>query len=114
MEIILVERMNRAKELERAVERTLHAFSLKFLRIENYRCFRCGQVQNSKAKGFPDFYVYYPFQLAIEVKTGKGKLTKEQKQVKVHMELAGVKYLVVRDTIDDLLKILELLTMGEQ
>lgn len=94
----------RSQALEKAVEQYLRLKKVMFLRIENYRCFRCGQVQNSKAKGFPDFFCYSPILLAIECKTGKGQLSGEQKIVKMAMLENNIDYLVVRDTTDNLLK----------
>ena len=89
--------------LEKTVENYLKLKKIMFLRIENYRCFRCGQVQNSKAKGFPDFFCYSPIILAIECKTGKGQLSAEQKVVRKAMLDNKIDYLVVRDNIDELL-----------
>lgn len=99
--------MKRWKELERSVERALSVYGCKFHRVDNYRCFKCGQVQNSKAKGFPDFFVYSPFILAVEVKTGKAVLTLDQKETKEDMEKSGINYLVIRETIDELLSYLD-------
>ena len=98
--------MQRWKQLENAVEKYLKLKKYSFLRIENYRCFKCGQVQNSKAKGFPDFFIYSPVVIAVEVKTGKGRLTGEQKDIALKMESAGIKYIIVRDNIDKLMEAL--------
>ena len=95
--------MNRAIDLEYAVEDLLFHLNLSYQRVSNYRCFKCGQVQNSKSKGWPDFFVYHPRLLAIECKTGAGKLTKEQKVIAVKLSEMGVKYLIVHDTVDTLI-----------
>lgn len=100
-------KQSRAKGLERAVENYLKFLKLRFLRVENYRCFRCGQIQNSKAGGFPDFFVYSPIILAIECKTGSGRMNPAQKDVREAMEKAGIKYLLVRDNLDELIKYFE-------
>jgi hypothetical protein len=94
--------MTRAQQLEDAIGKLLNLCGLSFHRVSNYRCFNCGQVQNSKAAGFPDFYVYYPFRLYIEAKTGSGRLTKDQKIFKDKVELIGDRFLIVRDNIDAL------------
>jgi len=99
--------MRRDKELEDAVEHLLILKKYKYIRVSNYRCFRCGQVQNSKAKGLPDFYIYSPIHFAVECKTGTGKLTKEQKDVRNDILISGDDYLVVRDTVDELISYLE-------
>ena len=98
--------MKRSQELEHAVEDYLVVKGYSYLRISNYRCFKCGQVQNAKAKGWPDFFCYSPTLCAIEVKTGKGVLSLEQKEIKAKLELAGIPYIVVRDTVDELLEVL--------
>ena len=98
--------MSRAKQLENAVEDILRLYGFVYLRIDNYRCFRCGQVQNSKASGFPDFFVYHPAVFAVECKTGQGKLSKDQKYVRKCMEATGIKYLLVHDNVDTLLEYL--------
>ena len=97
--------MKRSKELEQAVADLLEAKGLKYMRITNYRCFHCGQVQNARAKGFPDFFCYHPA-LAIEAKTGTGRLTEEQKEVKTLLQESNIPYLIVRD-IQDLITYLE-------
>ena len=99
--------LNRGRGLEQAVEKYLRLRKIMFIRVENYRCFRCGQVQNSKAKGFPDFFCYYPRVVAIECKTGTGKLSPDQKKVRDAMIKSGIKYIVVRDNIDELIKYFE-------
>lgn len=98
---------SRGKELEDAVGNLLDAKGLRYMRVDNYRCFKCGQVQNSKATGHPDFEVYYPH-FYIECKTGTGKLSKAQKEVKSLLEKSA-HYIVVRDNIDELVKFLDML-----
>jgi len=99
-----INRTDRGRGLEQAVEKYLRLRKIMFVRIENYRCFRCGQVQNSKANGFPDFFCYYPRIVAIECKTGAGRLSEIQKTVRDAMIKAGIDYILVRDNIDELLK----------
>ena len=96
----------RGKQLETAVERYLTALKIPFMRVDQYRCFKCGQVQNASAKGWPDFYLY-GHNIAIECKTGKGQLTKEQKEIKQVMERAGTEYHVVKNTVDQLIKLVQ-------
>jgi len=98
--------MKRSKALEKAVRDLLDLYGIEYVRVENYRCFKCGQVQNSKASGFPDFLCLSPF-FAIECKTGSGRLSPKQKDVKGYFEAAGIDYLVVRDNIDTLIDYLE-------
>jgi len=100
--------MKRWQELEKAVADLLDLYKIKYWQVKNYRCFKkcscgktCGQILNAKAKGMPDFVCYSPLTLYIEVKTGKGKLTKEQKEIE---RLTGNEFLEVRDNIDDLKK----------
>jgi len=101
------ERKNeRSKELEDAVVKLLDAKGLRYMRVDNYRCFKCGQVQNSKAKGHPDFEVYSPH-FYIECKTGTGKLTKDQREIKKLIEDVGIKYITVKDNVDEVLSYLE-------
>jgi len=92
----------RAKQLEEAVGRTLSLLDISFMRVSNYRCFKCGQVQNAPAKNWPDFFCYHPFLLAIECKTGSGALTSGQHDVIYKLKSSGVKTLIVRDTVDSL------------
>jgi len=98
--------MSRAKDLENAVANLLDSKGLKYMRVSNYRCFKCGQVQNAKAKGFPDFEIFYPH-FYVECKTGTGKLTPEQVIIKDLLEKAGVFYIVLRDNVDELVEFLE-------
>ena len=96
--------MSRAKQLEEAVRKYLDIKGYKYIRVDNYRCFRCGQVQNSSAKGFPDFMVISPL-TAIEAKTGRGgKLSAEQKEFRELWEGQGLPYILLRDTVDELLE----------
>ena len=95
--------MKRWQELEQAVEDLLDISNFKYHRVKNYRCFKCGQVQNRKAKGWPDFFVYSPIIFAVECKTGSGRLSKKQAEIKKDMEATGIHYIVLKDTIDDLL-----------
>ena len=89
--------MNRAKELENAVKGLLDMKNIRYLRIENYRCWKCGAIGNSGAKGWPDFFCYSPFLLAIECKTGKAVLSKEQKEIKELLEKSHIPYLIIRN-----------------
>jgi predicted Holliday junction resolvase-like endonuclease len=45
--------------------------------------------------------------VAIECKTGTGKLSPDQKKVRDAMIKSGIKYIVVRDNIDELIKYFE-------
>jgi len=102
-----INRTDRGRGLEQAVAKYLQWRKIMYVRIENYRCFRCGQVQNSKAKGFPDFFCYYPRVVAIECKTGKYKLSPDQKKVRDAMIKSGIKYITLKDNIDELIKYYE-------
>ncbi len=105
-------KVRRSKELEMAVEKYLKIKKIPYLRVENYICYKCHAVQNSKAKGMPDFILFDLINpdrgfhlLAVECKTGKySKLTKEQKYYKELFERCGTHYIVLRDTIDEILK----------
>lgn len=97
--------MKRDKELEEAVAKLLTLKGYKFWRTDNYRCFKCGQVQNPRAKGMPDFVVWWPRTLFIECKTGTGRLTFEQQKV---FEKTMDHYFIVYSTVDDLIKYLDL------
>ena len=98
----------RSKQLEDAVGNLLDAKNLRYMRVDNYRCFNCGQVQNTKAKGHPDFEVYYPH-FYVECKTGTGKLTNDQKEIKKLIERSGLTCLVLRDNIDNLIELIDVL-----
>ena len=99
--------MSRAKELEHAVTMTLGLLKFDFMRVENYRCFRCGQVQNSKASDWPDFFVYHPILLAIECKTGSGQLTPGQKEVFEKLSKNNIDCVLVHDSVDSLILYLQ-------
>lgn len=100
-----INRSDRAKELENAVSDYLKLNKIPFMRVDNYRCFKCGQVQNKKASGWPDFYCYkFKPHLAIECKTGAGKLTPEQIEVKDDLESSGDAYILLHDNIDKLIE----------
>lgn len=92
----------RAEQLEQAVARTLSLLNVSFMRVSRYRC-KCGRVFNASAKGWPDFFVYHPFLLGIECKSGSGALTSEQQNVIYKLKESGIKTLIVRDTVDSLL-----------
>lgn len=99
--------MKRWKELEIATADLLKLYKLYYLNITNYRCFKCGQVQNSKAKGFPDFHIP-SLSLYIECKSGKGKLSKEQESVRESiLSNPDNRYILLRDTVDDLIEYLQ-------
>ena len=99
--------MSKATDLEKAVKKYLTLKGCWFLRIPNYRCFKCGTVMNAPAKGWPDYYIYGPDNtLAVECKTGVGRLNFAQKEIKERLESRGIQYLVLHDTIDELMKIL--------
>jgi hypothetical protein len=94
--------------LEEAVESLFDLCNIYYLRITNYRCFRCGQVQNSKAKGFPDYHAP-ALSLYVECKEGTGRLSPEQKRVRG--EILSDKsntYLELKDNTDTLLQFLTL------
>ena len=95
--------MNRATALEYAVANLLSHLNMSYQRVENYSCYKCHTVQNKESKGWPDFFVYHPQLLAIECKTGTGRLTAEQKEIAAKLSKSGIKYLVVRDTVDTLI-----------
>lgn len=99
--------MSRAKELENATEKILKLAKASYQRVTNYRCFKCGQVQNSQSKGWPDFFCYDPILIAIECKTGAGRLTPEQIRIRISLENRGIPYLVVRDNVDVLVEFLK-------
>ena len=103
--------MQRCKELENATAELFKYFNLYYLNITNYRCFKCGQVQNSKAKGFPDFHVP-SLSLYVECKTGKGKLSKGQENVReIILSNPNNTYILLTDTTD---KLIEYLTRAKQ
>jgi hypothetical protein len=98
--------MKRWQELEKAVEDLLNYCNLRYVRIKNYRCFKCGQVQNSEAADFPDFHVP-ALHLYVECKTGKGKLSNGQKDMREAILLSGGKHLLLEDNTGTLLQFLE-------
>jgi len=95
--------MKRSKQLEEAVRKYLDIKGYEYIRVDSYRCFKCGQVQNASAKGFPDFLVIKPL-TAIEVKTDTGRLSVEQIEFKELWQAQGLPYILLRDTIDELLE----------
>jgi len=98
--------VKRSKEFENAVKEYLDIKGIEYIRVDNYRCYKCGTIQNSQASGFPDFLCLHPL-VAIECKTGTGRLTKKQTEVLMLLELSGVDVIVLRDTLDDLIKYFE-------
>ena len=97
--------MKRSKALEKATADYLDIVRIPYIRIENYRCFKCGQAQNSHAAGFPDFMLLGNyFGTAVECKTGAGRLSAKQKEVRGNW---GGEYLIVRDNIDILIDFLK-------
>lgn len=101
--------MKRWQQLEKAVEDLLLLNNYKIIHIE-YRSYS-GDIINKKNKGFPDFFAIHKKEkrpaLIIEVKSGKGRLTVEQKEWKEAFELQGSHYVELHDTVDQLLKYLE-------
>lgn len=97
----------KGKRLENAVKELLDLHNCEYQRVDNYVCYKCHTVQNSNAKGWPDFFIWKPFILAVECKTGSGRLSKEQKMIKKWLEKGGIDYLVLRDTTDKLIEYLE-------
>ncbi len=95
--------MKRSKELELAIINLLDHLNFKWMRVENYRCFACGQVQNSSAADWPDFFVYYPVLIAIECKTGKGVLSPGQLKVLEMLSKQNIVCILVKDSVDELL-----------
>ena len=93
----------RAVEFEEAVEKLLNCLNLSWMRVSNYRCFRCGQIMNAPAKGWPDFFIYHPILLAIECKTGGGQISAVQHEVIYKLKASGIKTIIARDNIDPLL-----------
>ena len=93
---------DRAIEFEEAVEKLLNLLNLSWMRVSNYRCFKCGQVQNAPARGWPDFFIYHPILLAIECKTGGGQISAAQHEVIYKLKASGIKTIIARDNIDPL------------
>ena len=99
--------MSDGKPLEVAVEQLLNLCNLYYLKITNYRCFQCGQVQNSKAKGYPDYHIPR-LALYVECKMGKGRLSKDQKRVRDEILTNPMNtYLLVVENVDTLLQFLK-------
>ncbi len=99
--------MKRYQEFEEAVQKLLDVKKLKYMRVSNYRCYKCGTVQNASAKNWPDFFIYAPILLAIECKTGAAGLTKGQQILLGNMKQTGVDVLVLHDNVDDLITYLK-------
>jgi len=102
----LITKQNRSKrhgELVKAIRQIFDYRHIPHMGVTNYRCFKCGQVQNTGAKDWPDVFGYAPL-IAVEAKTGQAVLTPGQKVVKKHLESQGVPYIVCRDTTDALLE----------
>ena len=96
--------MKRSKAFERAVSDLFNALNIPYRRVDNYVCYKCHTVQNSNAAGLPDYLAFPNGRiLAVECKTGKGRLSPVQNQVKKYFEAAGVTWLTLHDTLDDLL-----------
>ena len=93
----------RSKEFENAVAGLLDTLRIPYKRVSSYRCFKCGQVQNSSAAGFPDFLLLDPF-IAVECKTGKGRLSNEQKECKAYFDKAGIPWITLHDNLDELIE----------
>ena len=98
--------MKRWQELESAVVQLLTVCRLRYWRVKNYRCFRCGQVQNSEAKNYPDFFIP-EFHLFIECKTGSGQLTTGQKSTISELEKYGYQVIILKDNVDKFLQFLK-------
>jgi len=97
--------MNRPKELEDAVRKFLDLKNCQYISSKNQtvRCYKCGCFQKVRTQGF-DFFVYAPLNRLcfIECKTGKSRLTKPQEAAKAIAEQENIPYIVVRDTVDEL------------
>ena len=102
--------MTRHQEIQQAVEKLLNAKGFWHMSVSNYSCFKCGQVQNRKAKGHPDIEVYCP-NFYVEIKVSPDQLTPEQAEIKKQIEKAGNDYIIVRDNTDALIDYLEVLTV---
>jgi len=98
--------MSDGKQLEKAVAELFDLCKIYYLRIDNYRCFKCGQVQNSKAKGFPDFHAP-SLSLYVECKAGKGRLSDAQKEAReAILSDKSNTFIELRDNTDTLLQFL--------
>jgi hypothetical protein len=98
-------RQSDGKWLESQVAEVLDIKNIPWRRVDNYRCPRCGLVFNSNAAGMPDFLLLAPFAF-VECKSGKGRLSPEQKTVMKYIKAAGIPYIVCRDSVDELLHFL--------
>lgn len=98
--------MTRAQQLEKAVADLLATTHHPVWRVSNYRCFRCGQVQNASARGLPDFLVP-GMCLAVECKTGKGRITPEQAMFRDEWQTMRGTYIEARDNVDAVIAFLE-------
>lgn len=97
--------LQRARDLEQAIGDYLDYKNLPYLRIEHYRCPQCGFVgRGKKTTGFPDFLVIDKPMTAIEAKTGKGRLTTEQKLWQEIFKKNDIPYILARDTVDAVLE----------
>ena len=90
----------RAVQFEEAVANLLNCLNLSWMRVSNYRCFKCGQVQNAPARGWPDFFIYHPILLAIECKTGGGQISAVQHEIIYKLKASGIRTIIARDNID--------------
>ncbi len=87
-----------AKE-EAKVERELHKLiANELLRRGIFAIHSRMDKRSTQAKGVPDFcFVVRGVPIAVECKTEKGQLSREQELVRVQMESNGWLYFVVRD-----------------
>jgi hypothetical protein len=99
--------MHRYKQLEEAVKQYLSLKKVYFIRIDNYRCPKCGALINRNAAGFPDFMAIIGDKIYfIECKTGSGQLNAYQKKFKLNIDnLPNVEYILLRDNIDELMSV---------
>lgn len=100
--------MNRGKSLERAVAQLLDLMHLPYMRVDIYRCPKCGFVGNVKAKGAADFIVMVsgtPGKLiGLECKEGTGRQTPDQRAWENAWTDAGGEYVLVHQA-DSVLEI---------
>ena len=106
-------KMTRHQEIQEAIEKLLNARGMRHMSVTNYTCFKCGQVQNGKAKGHPDIEVYLPH-FYIEIKVSPDKLKPEQKAIKELIDRAGIPYIIVRDNTDALIEYLGNATLAKK
>ena len=114
--------MTRAQELEAAVKKLLDCLNIRYMRVENYVCYKCHTVQNREAKGWPDYFCLVGVEesrskteagsiasyLAIECKTGKGRLSPEQEEWRgLLTNRETTKYIVLKDNVDELIEYLK-------